>query len=1375
MGNYVISIINETIKSMEQGKFQCFCLSFLAIYDSKYKGLKRSGHNARGKTRKGTPDILLTLEDGKIIAVECSTEKNYWKQTEDINKWKPCKDINKCIEKFKNDLKEIVLCSNQEQPTNKPDIDSKIIKFAKSKTSAVVTIFDCAQIENIVSASIQNPLFKSIYKEYFPEIYEIEYNKVLDNKKNIEEGFKKIINDFIKNKSFSLTKEISVEKTKYQREPLFRLIYENYSPDLSQTEHGKLFIKQFFEEAIKNLISKEIGNKSFSLTKEISVEKTKYQRETLPFSGEITRIVPNNFPILKPVGSIHTVLGVPKIGKTSLVAGFTNQLQKEQMEIKWYDCPPDKEGINEIINVIFMDICKKYLLPDKFLELKENKISIYSLEKTFVKKQSQIPTIYIIDNAEFLLSEGKPILNMCEVLEKVKFLGLSPNFGFIFISNRSLKNDCSLVSKEINAPFWTKKEILELLSLKIADSDYYKNNSYIEILMTKSYGHPLIALALTRKYKTASDLLLSVDNINSFIDEDLEAEVKNLLFEDILEHKDFKNFILRLSPLIYPFNEEVFEVVSYKIRPIISYPVNLIIDKLTGTVLEGNKKSGYRIADIYRNVAQKILSNDQKKEILSVVSSKLLTPNGRILEVDRTIDGIIYAFLAGKIETAFYWTTVLLQSMNKQKLSKIQIKYAISRLEPISFWNPSKEFRLLIKYYTVLMSMAMAYAYVENNLKSIELLNKIKMPSENIADKKIKESFLLTVESAKYYKMLSYAKVNDMDNLLETLNNIDFKFIKNILPEKDSDLILFFKESIPLISITQIPASLITKIINSADLDSEKDITNLIFIASHLGVGIDKENINIEEFIKLLHSDNPISEIFQNIIKSQYAFQKQNAKESLKYLNISISLCKEKKLWNESVKSVINQMQGDTYYMLHEHRNAKKAYLKYLRYFYKYYKKDFIYGWVNYRLGLLSDNSKKAAKYFKKSSIIFNSRRDENLCGISEGERGVAFMQLGQSYKFVRIAEWMIKRYFLRNRLKVGPAVSTALAQLMRIQSNLENTPLIESKDKIYPKFERGVYDRVIDEAKPKGTAIMALYSLATTYSLLGYTNRKVRSLRIALNFKPISLIDFNLKALSSNELLMEIIQSGSLKEISKIIMEIILIEPEKVRGGLQNLSLCAFRAIDKNISFLENLRKKELIKLFIKIESYLKESQNKSLNWWLAEIYLINAKLSVDIYKKNQQYPYWSKAYKYGIKSDNQNVIIESAHSLSFVYAEFSDSIKNLAEIQFDIIKGISSQNCNFERLENIGINLFKLWNNLDWRRLSTDDLKAKYALMDGAKELKKANHNAKEASTIMILLLCSIFDFKGNIIEWTKNLIQKEKIDNIPNFVRDKIKNYL
>jgi tetratricopeptide (TPR) repeat protein len=468
-------------------------------------------------------------------------------------------------------------------------------------------------------------------------------------------------------------------------------------------------------------------------------------------------------------------------------------------------------------------------------------------------------------------------------------------------------------------------------------------------------------------------------------------------------------------------------------------------------------------------------------------------------------------------------------------------------------------------------------------------------------------------------------------------------------------------------------------------------------------------------------------------------------------------------------------MQGDAYYLLHDNRNAKKAYLKFLRYLPKNAKRDFIYGWANYRIGLLSNNAKKAVAYFKKSSFIFNQFRYEDLCARSEGERGVRFVQLREPYKFVRIVEWMAKKYFLRKRMKIGPAVMVGLAQLIRIQSILNNTPLLESDEKVYPEFNRRVYAGVSIEAKPQGSGIIAFYSLANTYSALGCSERKIKSLRIALSFKPTNSIDFNSKVFVCNELLMEIVQLGSIEEIFNIIIDVILIEPTKVRSGLQNLSSCAFRAIDKNISFLKDSRKYDLLKLCSKIEDHLTKLQYTNLDWWLAEIYLIKAKLSLDILDRNQQYSYWSKAYKHGINSSNVNVIIESAHSISFIYPDFSESIISVAEKQFSIVKGISTQDCNYERLEGIGINLFNGWSNLDWRRESTYDLRAKYALMDGAKKLKEANFSDHQASPIMILLLCSVFDFKNKVSEWASNMIQKEKISNIPNFVRDKIKGYL
>lgn len=264
MGDWKNKIIHEKIISMEQGEFQCLCLDFLSTYDSKYKDLERFGHTSKGKTRKGTPDIIATLSDGKVIAVECSTGEGYWKKTVDIGKWKPCKDINSCIKKIGQNLNEIILCSNLEQPTSQPNLSSEIINYAKniSPVNISISIYDGARIEKIISDNISDPLFKRIIKEYFHELYEVVYE---------------------------------IEKEKLSSSQLH------------------------IEEIVKNVTQKIIKEEKFVLKTKKILEGTKYLREEFPFPGEITRNLPDNFPILNPIQSIFTLLGIPKIGKTSFL------------------------------------------------------------------------------------------------------------------------------------------------------------------------------------------------------------------------------------------------------------------------------------------------------------------------------------------------------------------------------------------------------------------------------------------------------------------------------------------------------------------------------------------------------------------------------------------------------------------------------------------------------------------------------------------------------------------------------------------------------------------------------------------------------------------------------------------------------------------------------------------------------------------------------------------------------------------------------------------------------------------------------------------------------------------------------------------------
>ena len=55
IGNVVKTIISNSLKAIEQGALQEFCLSFLPIYNSRFNGLEHHGGTATGKTRAGTP------------------------------------------------------------------------------------------------------------------------------------------------------------------------------------------------------------------------------------------------------------------------------------------------------------------------------------------------------------------------------------------------------------------------------------------------------------------------------------------------------------------------------------------------------------------------------------------------------------------------------------------------------------------------------------------------------------------------------------------------------------------------------------------------------------------------------------------------------------------------------------------------------------------------------------------------------------------------------------------------------------------------------------------------------------------------------------------------------------------------------------------------------------------------------------------------------------------------------------------------------------------------------------------------------------------------------------------------------------------------
>lgn len=171
MGNVVKNIISNSIKNMCADEFQTFCLDFLPLYNAKYDCLERHGETANGQTRKGTPDHIKTLTNGSQIATQISVDKEYWNFTNFIGS-KPQIDIKKCIDKLSN-LEEIVLLSNQEIPTDKADIKSKIIIEAKAYTTANIMLFSISNFEEEVTKNLNkyySLLKKCLSSEHFEQI-----------------------------------------------------------------------------------------------------------------------------------------------------------------------------------------------------------------------------------------------------------------------------------------------------------------------------------------------------------------------------------------------------------------------------------------------------------------------------------------------------------------------------------------------------------------------------------------------------------------------------------------------------------------------------------------------------------------------------------------------------------------------------------------------------------------------------------------------------------------------------------------------------------------------------------------------------------------------------------------------------------------------------------------------------------------------------------------------------------------------------------------------------------------------------------------------------------------------------------------------------
>lgn len=192
---------------------------------------------------------------------------------------------------------------------------------------------------------------------------------------------------------------------------------------------------------------------------------------------------------------------------------------------------------------------------------------------------------------------------------------------------------------------------------------------------------------------------------------------------------------------------------------------------------------------------------------------------------------------------------------------------------------------------------------------------------------------------------------------------------------------------------------------------------------------------------------------------------------------------------------------------------------------------------------------------------------------------------------------------------------------------------------------------------------------------------------------------------------------------------------------------------IDNVLQTIDDATKEKCMALLDAAEAKVKQIEVKRQDWWLSEIYLRKGRCAEGIFDKPKEHLLWKRAYEHGVKSDNHEVSVQSSFELGFSFAQFTTSIRNILEIQMNCIKAICKQGSAIHsRLRILGINLFDFWSQLEYRRLSESDLKAKQYVLDGAKSLREAGFDDDKAAPLMILLISKVFNFDDPSIEWAR-----------------------
>lgn len=1296
-------ILESTLQNMEAGSFQELMLQLLPAMNPKYVGITRFGGTSFGKTTTGVPDLLKVLATGEMIACECSTEEDYWvppKDTAHIEKWKPISDAIKCLDSLQNPI-EIVLASNQELSKKHPRAKAQVIAVLKPRTQAAITPLSCEDLGVWFQTHCASARGAELIRQFFPEIHE---NIGAWRRREVAE-------ETLRQSSLAGFPVDTIE----------RIVNHHLGRD---------------EKEIAELVAAQIGYSSDRFTYMQPATAGVSRRDSIP---DVMRC---------PVGKIIQLNGVPKIGKSWLTA---QAIEISAIPSRWYLCPTEDNLLADFLNAFLVDLFSEFWPRAEVTRAKrENRLFHLSLHQGHAQITGQL---FVIENAHLLRKTHLDSLS--QALRWLKSTGFFKHVGCVLLTNRTVAHQFPVLDDSCIAPPWTRDQLLALLdqhSVKVPERD-----KYVELLRQLSGGHPLHALALARKYPTGPGLVQSLTQPPNLEESDLSAEIKGVLFQDILTTPDKQNFIHRLSLLLHRANGKVLEALRVKVQPPIATPLRILFDEIGGAVLDGDTKTGLAVSPTFKKVAAAGVSREEAMSVYRILATELARPDGNALRADDFIDSILYSVFAGDMLRAFTGASFIISTLSRQSEEPSVTRALLSRLEFLNWVTVSEDPEIRLFHYAYLTTAAHRALNTGDESQASNLLQVIDLrwlQGHRFADRDHAEMAKALTIGALGGRTLLLANESEPNAILEQF----FALIED--PATPAGMKML-PEVIPLV-VTRLEAARLrtlhwnTLVVNLSRTDPALVGNLALFIGNLL-----HEKQNLEDIIESESDGSNLLNFYWSLTLASRDFHSGDHVQAERHLAKAQSVAPSLSFPQEQFGAGYFQFVGDLNFELGQRVRAVESYDRSSALVRD--RDQYIIAWNELRIGILTeDDPDTSLKHLERARLLFEKESSWRWLGVTIAISAVVLLKAKHYSKAILTIEELTFIVHRDGRNEAGPSLRLVIAQIMRLIAEITKTALPQPISN-FPDLESRIHLRNLNPTHKPETGGPATFNvLARLAQAVNLREVALSLIRASFTFPSSSRAD-NAALWFNFHLLLSLLDAAEFdwNELESILKVVLKSQPDDLDEFEDGFFSFLFRPLrtkaeqapeEWTVVFLTYLDLVERIKNTL---------PSKNASQWDGWISHSRGIASLRLGQRRLAARHFIQSLA-NCDQITHSIKLEAAEKLAFELYSTADSMIELARRQYAAFKILVSETHSEEQRQHFGVNLFRMCSSLVWKRVSVADMRVKEHLYDSAKELKTAGMSENDAASVMIVLLLCAF----NDIETPRPSIQMERL---PDSVRE------